>query len=108
MESLSDDEEVDFNLDCDLDEDSSSISSEGSVIDPSDEETYQFRSRSSISERGDKNGCGYLPADSTNVGGNVQWSETFTELSVLNFNQIGENLGPVNMPDGLTSDNTLQ
>ena len=73
MKALSDDEELDFNLYCDPDEDSTSRSRENSVDDSSDEETYQGRSRSSISERGGKNGRGHRPADSTDMGGDAQW-----------------------------------
>ena len=40
--------------------------------DSSDEESYQGRSRSSISKRGDENGRGHRPADSTIMGGDVQ------------------------------------
>ena len=90
MEALSDDEELDFHLDCDLDEDSSSRSSDDSVSDSSDEETCLGRSRSTISKKDDENGRDHRPADSIALGGNVQWLETFIEQSIANFNQNGK------------------
>lgn len=104
MENLSDDEELDFNLDLDLDEDydnrfSNESSSEESVNDgSSDEESI----RSRTNESGRVPGAG-IPV---HEGGDAQWTNVFSEQTTLNFNPASEELGPVNLPDNLTSDST--
>lgn len=52
--------------------------------------------------RGERGGRGPV----VNMNGEGQWTNNFVEQTILNFNPNNDNLGPVNLPDGITGDSS--